>query len=217
MLYLARNLLSEKESADLRRRLILAPDWVDGKVSAHGSKIKRNLQLNSCDEKTLITNEIIEYIENDSLINSFTFPNKIFNILFTRTGEGMYYGPHVDTPYLPTGRRDLSFTIFLNKQDEYKGGELILYIPPETKKIKLDQGDIIIYPTKYLHEVKEVTDGERMVCVGWIESQIPKDDEREELYLIGNSITKIIEKYGNSSATQDLKLSFNRLYKRFLN
>ena len=213
---MARNLLTKEISTDLRKRLILSPDWVDGKVSTHGSKIKRNLQLNSCNEKTMITNEIIESIESDSLINSFTFPNKIFNILFTRTGEGMYYGPHVDTPYLPTGRRDLSFTIFLNSPDEYNGGELILYIPPETKKIKLNQGDIIIYPTKYLHEVKEVTDGERIVCVGWIESQIARDSEREELYLIGNSLKTIIEKYGKSSATIDLGLAYNRLYKRFL-
>ena len=45
----------------------------------------------------------------------------------------MFYGPHIDSPYLPTGRRDLSFTIFLNEKENYKGGELILYISPEKK------------------------------------------------------------------------------------
>ena len=128
----------------------------------------------------------------------------------------MYYGPHIDNPYISSGRRDLSFTIFLNKPDEYEGGELILYIPPETKKIKLNLGDIIIYPTKYLHEVKQVTNGERMVCVGWIESQISRDDEREDLYLIRSSLSQIIEKYGDSTATQNIRLSYNSLYKRFL-
>ena len=78
----------------------------------------------------------------------------------------MYYGLHIDTPYIAIWRRDFSFTIFLSKPDEYEGGELILYIPPETKKIKLNQWDIVIYPLKYLHEVKEVTRGERMVYVG---------------------------------------------------
>ena len=185
-------------------------------MSAKRSVVKRNLQLNNCDEKTSITKEVSEEIENDSFINSFTFPAKIFNVIFTRTGVGMYYGPHVDLPYLRTGRRDFSFTIFLNKPDEYEGGELILYIPPETKKIKLNQGDIIIYPTKYLHEVKEVTNGERMVCVGWIESQISRDDERENLYLLRSSISQVVEKYGHSTVTQNLNLSFNNLYKRFL-
>ncbi len=216
MLYFARNLLNKEQSDKLRKRLILSSNWADGKISAKGSLIKRNLQLKNCDEKIIIEKELIERIENNSLINSFTFPAKIFNILFTRTGVGMYYGPHVDLPYLPDGRRDLSFTIFLNRPDEYEGGELILYIPPETKKIKLNQGDIIIYPTKYLHEVKEVTNGERMVCVGWIESQISRDDEREDLYLLRSSISQIIEKHGYTTATQNLNLSFNNLYKRFL-
>tara|TARA_B100000579_G_scaffold409582_1_gene398749 strand:- start:227 stop:880 length:654 start_codon:yes stop_codon:yes gene_type:complete len=216
MLYFAGNLFNQEKSDKLRKRLILSNNWVDGKMSAKGSLIKRNLQLSNCDEKKSIQEEVIEAIKNNSLINNFTFSAKIFNLLFTRTGIGMYYGPHVDSPYTPSGRRDLSFTIFLNKPDEYEGGELILYIPPETKKIKLNQGDIIIYPTRYLHEVKEVTNGERMVCVGWIESQISRDDVREDLYLLQSSISQIIEKYGYSTTAQNLNLSFNNLHKRFL-
>tara|TARA_Y100001968_G_scaffold71736_1_gene62978 strand:- start:601 stop:1254 length:654 start_codon:yes stop_codon:yes gene_type:complete len=215
MNYLAIKLLNQERSHNLKKRLILSPEWIDGKVSARGSTIKKNLQLNHCEEKTKITNELIEDIKNNYLISSFSFPAKIFNVLFTRTGEGMYYGPHVDTPHIADGRRDLSFTIFLSKPDEYEGGELILYIPPERKKIKLNQGDIIIYPTKYLHEVKPVTNGERMVCVGWIESQIARDDEREDLYLMKTSLLQILEKHGNSSALQNLNISFNNLYKRF--
>ena len=216
MLYFAGNLFNQEKSEELRKRLILSNEWVDGKVSARGSEVKRNLQLNHCDEKTSITAEVIEKIENDSLINSFFFPAKIFNVLFTRTGIGMYYGPHVDLPYLPAGRRDLSFTIFLNNPNEYEGGELKLYITPETKKIKMNQGDIIIYPTKYLHEVTQVTKGERMVCVGWIESQIPRDDDRESMYLMKKGISELTNQLGITPATQYLNISFNSIYKRFL-
>ena len=214
MLYLASNLFNQESSDILRKRLILSDDWVDGTVSAKDSTIKRNLQLNHCEEKTKITKEIIEAIKNNLVINNFSFPDKIFNILFTRTGQGMYYGPHVDSPFISDCRRDLSFTIFLNKPEEYKGGELILYIPPEKKKVKLNQGDIIMYPTKYLHEVTKVTDGERMVCVGWIKSLIERDDERENLYIMKTAILEILEKHGNSSAIQNLNLIFNSLYKR---
>ena len=219
MLYFAGNLFNQEKSDELRKRLILSNDWVDGKASAKASLVKRNLQLNNCDEKTNITAEVIDKIENDSLIKSFFFPAKIFNVLFTRTGEGMYYGPHVDLPYLPTGRRDLSFTIFLNNPNEYEGGELKLYITPETKTIKMNQGDIIIYPTKYLHEVKQVTKGERMVCVGWIESQIPRDDDRESLSLMKRAISEITKELGNKNTPgiQNLNNSFNNIYKRFLN
>ena len=128
----------------------------------------------------------------------------------------MFYGSHLDFPFISSGRRDLSFTIFLNEPNEYEGGELTLYIPPEQKQIKMNIGEVIIYPTKYLHEVKEVTRGERMVCVGWIESQILRDDDRECLYLMKAGLSEIIEKHGLSSATQNLKISFNRLYKNFL-
>ena len=217
MLYFAGHLFNQEKSDQLRKRLILSNHWGDGKMSAKGSLVKRNLQLNNCDVKVSLTGEVIEEIENNSLINSFAFPAKIFNIIFTRIGVGMYYGPHLDAPYNRSGRRDLSFTIFLNNPNEYEGGELILYITPEKKKIKLNQGDIIIYPTKYLHEVTQVTKGERMVCVGWIESQIARDDDRESLSLMQTGISEITQQAGNNIAIQNLNVSFNKIYKRFLN
>ena len=216
MLYFAHRLLNEEKAADLSRRLMISNEWVDGTVSAKNSQVKRNLQLNLGETYTNFSKEIITIIDNDELVQSFSYPSKIFNILFTRTGKGMFYGPHLDSPYIETGRRDMSFTIFLNQKEDYKGGELILYIPPEQKKIKMNPGEMIIYPTKYLHEVKEVTEGERMVCVGWIESQIARDDEREDLYLFRSALSQIIDKYGSSTATQNLRISFNSLYKRFL-
>ena len=221
MLYLTHKLLEETKAKDLARRLMMSNDWVDGKAaSAKGSIVKKNLQLNcGTEQHSKLSTEIIKVIENDYRVENYSFPSKIFNILFTRTGAGMFYGPHTDSPYLPTGRRDLSFTIFLNEKQNYKGGELILYISPEKKQIKLNPGEMVIYPTKYLHEVKEVTEGERMVCVGWIESQIPRDDDRESLSLMRTGISEIINQLGNTPtpAIQNLNVSFNNIYKRFLN
>ena len=215
MLYLAHKLFNEETAKDLMKRLIMSTEWVDGRASATGSQIKRNIQLNLGETHSKFSKEIIQVMENDHIINNFSFPSKIFNILFTRTGEGMFYGPHIDFPCCSTGRRDLSFTIFLNQTSDYKGGELILYIPPEQKQIKMNPGEMIIYPTKYLHEVKKVTDGERMVCVGWIESQIAKDHERENLSLLKQGLSEIIQKHGHSSATQNIDMCLQNLYKTF--
>ena len=219
MLYFTYKLLEKEKANDLARRLMIANDWVDGKAaSTKGSQVKRNLQLNfGTEQYTNLSTEIIKLIESDNMINNYSFPSKIFNVLFTRTGAGMFYGPHIDSPYLPAGRRDLSFTIFLNEKQNYKGGELILYISPERKQIKLNPGEMIIYPTKYLHEVKEVTEGERLVCVGWIESQIPRDEDRESLSLMKTGILEISQQLGNTPAIQNLNISFNNLYKHFLN
>ena len=217
MLYYSLKILDEAKAKELSKRIMICNDWVDGKVSAVGSSVKRNLQLNVKGEQYLeLSKEIRNLLESNINVKNSIFPAKIFNILFTRTGPGMFYGPHNDTPYLPTGRRDLSFTLFLSEKKDYEGGELILYIPPERKQIKLNPGEMIVYPTKYLHEVKEVTQGERMVCVGWIESQIARDEDRESLHLMKTATMDLINQLGITQATQSLNISFNNIYKRFL-
>ena len=126
------------------------------------------------------------------------------NILFSRTSAGMYYGNHVDSAHMSQGRRDYLFTLSLNNPSDYLGGELILHTPPEQKSIKLEAGSIIIYPTKYLHEVREVTKGERLVCVGWIESFIKKDEEREMLGYVKNAMLQLA-----SSSNDNKKVLFH--------
>tara|TARA_B100001989_G_C24537567_1_gene465402 strand:- start:266 stop:916 length:651 start_codon:yes stop_codon:yes gene_type:complete len=216
MLYYSQKLLEHEYAKDLAKRLMATGDWVDGLVSAKGSGVKRNIQLGP-EQHSKFSSEVIKLLENNENIRYSVFPKKIHSLLFTRTGSGMFYGPHVDLPHVPQGRRDLSFTLFLSEKDSYKGGELILYIPPEKKVIKLNPGEMIMYPTKYLHEVKEVTEGERMVCVGWIESQIARDEDRESLHLMKSAINDLMKQVGITQATQSLNISFNNIYKRFLN
>ena len=217
MLYLAQSFLKESEYKNLKKELLMSTEWEDGVNTATGKtkKIKKNLQLTRGDTYKKYSENISKAIKNNSYIKNYAFPKNIFQILFSRTGVGMFYGPHVDLALTEGGRRDLSFTIFLNDKNEYKGGELILYIPPEKRQIKLNAGDIIIYPTKYLHEVKQVTEGERMVCVGWIESQIISDDDREIISSLKKSLYEI-ENNSNCSETTKLNLNtaINRIYKR---
>ena len=218
MLYFTHKLLNEDQINKLSQTILSTSDWVDGKISNRASKVKRNLQLDwQSEQYKKSSEEIRNTVFDDQIIKNAVFPAKIHNILFTRTGEGMYYGPHIDSPHITSGRRDLSFTIFLNEKNDYKGGELILYVPPEKKTIKLNPGEIIIYPTKYLHEVKEVTEGERMVCVGWIESLIPNNEDRENLHLFQSANNALRTKLENSPLMQSLDTSFNNIFKRLMN
>jgi predicted 2-oxoglutarate/Fe(II)-dependent dioxygenase YbiX len=41
---------------------------------------------------------------------------------------------------------------------------------------------MVLYPAGALHEVEPVTAGERLVCVGWIESFVPDPEARELLF-----------------------------------
>ena len=157
------------------------------------------------------------YTQKDPIIENAVFPGKVHSILFSRTGGGMFYGPHLDTPHVPSGRRDLSFTLFLNEKTDYKGGELILYIPPEKKTIKLNPGEMVMYPTKYFHEVTEVTEGERLVCVWWIESLIPNNEDRESLSIFKSAMSALQRQHGVSPAIQSLNVSYNSIFKRLMN
>ena len=220
MLYFAHKLLTEAVYKDLRKRLLISNNWIDGIHSTRGNLkgIKRNIELGIGDDYEELSRDLIEILKKDQLFQSYAFPAKIFSLLFTRTGKGMYYGPHLDAPYdYDQGRRDLSFTIFLNQPSEYKGGELILNITPEKKSIKLKAGEMIIYPTKYLHEVKEVIEGERMVCVGWIQSQIASNEERDSICIMKQGLNEIIETYGASASTTKIANGINNLYKSLIN
>ena len=220
MLYFAHKLLNEAKYKDLRKKLLISNDWTDGIHSTVGNRtdLKRNLELAFGDDYKDFSGEVIEILKKDQSFQSFAMPAKIFSLIFTRTGKGMYYRPHIDMPYIfNEGRRDLSFTIFLNPPNEYKGGELILNITPEKKSIKLQAGEMIVYPTRYLHEVKEVTEGERMVCVGWIQSQIESNEARESISLVKQGLNEIVKTHGVSQSTMKILNGISNLHKSFIN
>ena len=65
MLYFTYKLLEETKAKELARRLMMSNDWVDGKASAKGSIVKRNLQLNfGTEQYSKFSSEIINIIEN---------------------------------------------------------------------------------------------------------------------------------------------------------
>ena len=72
------------------------------------------------------TKFIINKLNGDQLIKSFSLTKKIHGTIFSKSKKGMYYGRHVDNTFMSSGRADLSFTVFLSDIDTYEGGELII-------------------------------------------------------------------------------------------
>ena len=186
MNYLTHQLLNAEEIGFIKKELEKENQgWEDGKNTAgtHASTEKYNLQLNrKSDLSNKLSFLVKQKILNDVLIKSFTLPKHIHGIMFTKSSKGMRYGRHIDNAYMSSGRADLSFTIFLSEKNQYEGGELLIENLTSENKFKLNKGEIIIYPSTYLHSVKEVLNGERIVCVGWIESYIKSIEEREYLF-----------------------------------
>ena len=215
MNYLTCPLLLDEEIKILKANLSIENnDWEDGKKTAGSlaSKVKNNLQLNrNSDISTKNAGFIVKKLLTNTLIKSFALPKKIHGIMFTKSSKGMKYGRHVDNAYMSTGRADLSFSIFLNKKNSYGGGELVVENINTENKFKLNEGEIIIYPSTYLHSVEEITNGERLVCVGWIESYVKSIEEREYLFDIDAGARGILAKYGRSDELDLIFKSYSNL------
>jgi PKHD-type hydroxylase len=117
---------------------------------------------------------------------NFAFPVAMAPPLITRYQPGMHYGAHTDVAYikLPGGtlRSDLSCTIFLNDPESYEGGALRIQLGDAEIEFKLPAGHAIIYPSDTLHQVDEVTSGERLVAITFIQSRVPDPFKRNLLY-----------------------------------
>ena len=195
-------------------------DWQDGKKTAgsHAARVKNNLQLKrECETSKSLSKFITNKILSNPLIKSFSLPKRIHGIMFTKSRKGMQYGRHIDNAFMSSGRADLSFTIFINEKDSYQGGELIVENLNSEKTFKLNSGEIIIYPSTYLHSVKEINFGERLVCVGWIESYIKSIEEREYLFDIDAGARSLLSKHGRSDELDLIFKSYSNLLRRLSN
>ena len=215
MNYLTCQILFENEfeiiTKDLNKE---SQAWEDGKKTAgsYASKVKNNIQLNRSSETSKkYSHLIIKKILSNPLIKSFALPKKIHGVMFTKSKENMGYGRHIDNPFMSSGRSDLSFTISLTNKSLYKGGELIIEELNNVKEFKLKAGEIVIYPSSHLHSVKEVNDGERLVCIGWIESYVKSIEEREYLFDLDAGARGLLAKNGRSDELDLIFKSYSNL------
>ena len=180
--------------------------WRDGRESAGAtaSAVKRN-------ERAELTGAIGRELHGDlqrallanPVLRAAARPRRWSGLTITRTSSGGHYGPHIDNAVMGAGdarlRSDLSFTWFLNDSEEYDGGELIVEAPGTSVSFKQGRGELVLYPSSSIHEVAPVTTGERIVCVGWIESMIADPARRELLFDLENTRTTLRQTHGAQS------------------
>lgn len=178
------------------RNKLSQAQWQDGRDTA-GSlarEVKSNQQLNDADPLAQsLGQEILSQLGRHPLFVSAALPHRIFPPKFNCYQGGGEYGLHVDGSimHLPDQqpmRTDLSATLFLTEPNEYEGGELMIETQYGAQSVKLNAGDMVLYPSTSLHQVLPVTQGARICSFFWIESMVRDAQAREMLFDLDQTV-----------------------------
>tara|TARA_R110000787_G_scaffold4726_17_gene17958 strand:+ start:2810 stop:3487 length:678 start_codon:yes stop_codon:yes gene_type:complete len=186
------NLLNPRDLSRVQKKAD-ALNWVDGARTAGGraKAVKRNLQadLRSAPGEALHT-FLMQAIMAHPVLKGAAQPRLFSRLMLSRTGVGGFYGRHVDNARVGAGdervRTDMSFTLFLSEPNTYDGGELVVETQGGVHSARPAAGDLVLYPSGDIHEVSPVTRGERLACIGWIESAVSDPQAREALFELEN-------------------------------
>ena len=182
-------------------------EWRDGRETAGAvaREVKRNLQaaMDSTAGRRL-ADELLPLIAENAVLKAAAQPRRFSPLISSKTEGGGHYGPHVDNALMGKGsqrlRTDLSFTLFLTPPEEYEGGELVVHTAGMTQEVKGEAGHLVLYPSGSIHEVRPVTRGTRIVCIGWIESMIADGARREMLFDLENLRSSLRRQLPSQSA-----------------
>lgn len=187
MIVIIPDLLTVEEQQKLLQLAATTP-FVDGKETAgfRAKLVKNNEQVaKDAAGKKQLQDIVVAALHRSKEFRRGAIPHRIRPPLISRYRPGMTYGAHVDDalmgPANSRERTDVSVTVFINDGTEYEGGELVIHSPYGPQEVKLPARYAVVYPSGTLHEVKEVTKGERMVAVTWVQSYVR--DERQRQFL----------------------------------
>jgi PKHD-type hydroxylase len=140
---------------------------------------------------------VLERLSANPTFVSAALPHRIYPPKFNRYRDGGSYGTHVDSALMVVPgtqermRCDLSATLFLSAADDYEGGELEIEGPFGAQAVKLEAGDLVLYPSSSLHRVTPVTGGVRLASFFWIQSLVADAEARTLLFDLDQSIRSL--------------------------
>ena len=218
MLLVIPDILSQTKLNEIQTILAQAT-FVDGRLSAggHAIRVKHNQELPPQAEQQQRLNQLVmNTLVQHPLFQQAALPHRIASPFYARYTQGQAYGDHIDDPVMgPTPaqryRSDISCTVFLNSPDDYDGGELLIRATFGEQTIKLPAGHAVIYPSSSLHQVSEVTRGERLVAVTWIQSLVRDAARRELLYELSQARDSLMQSQPDATVTNQVDHSYVNL------
>ena len=217
--------LAPDQVADIRALLMSAGDaWVDGRVTAgyQGAPMKFNEQIDEASDVAARCQAIVlATLERHPLFISAALPNLVYPPMFNRYRDGMTFGAHVDGAVRldpRSGRKlrtDVSATLFLSDPGDYDGGELEVSDTYGEHSVKLNAGDLLLYPATSLHRVTPVTRGERLASFFWVQSLVADDGQRTLLYDLDCAIQQLNRTDADETARRTLVGCYHNLLRQW--
>ena len=192
------------------RAIIEPAEWINGNATsgAQAALAKRNRQLPEDSAAAKRAGDIVlEALGRNSLFMASALPAKVWPPLFNRYAGGEQFAMHVDNAVrvrrggVERLRSDLSATLFLCDPNSYEGGELTVEDTYGAHAVKLEAGDLILYPAASLHHVTPVTRGERLASFFWVQSIIRDDSRRRVLFEMDVAIQRLVGELGQGHAS----------------
>ncbi|MPZ77441.1 MAG: Fe2+-dependent dioxygenase [Deltaproteobacteria bacterium] len=217
------NVLNSQQIARCRE-VMNHTGWIDGRVTAgyQSAVVKDNHQLpENSPEARELGDMIVGSLERNPLFITATLPLRVFPPLFNRYQGGESFGAHLDNsirqiPGTPLRvRTDISATLFLSAPEDYDGGELVIDDVYGAHAVKLNAGDMVVYPANSLHHVKPVTRGVRLASFFWVQSMVRDDGTRTLLFDLDMAINKVNQALPNHGAVVELTNCYHNLLRRF--
>ena len=199
------------------QQLLANGRYVDGRLSAgmEARLVKHNEELASDAAMMQQLNQIVMgSLVQHPLYQGAALPHRVAAPFYARYVPGMHYGDHIDDPVMGQGdryRTDLSFTVFLNGPGDYDGGELVIRTGFGDQRLKLPAGDAVMYPSGSLHQVAEVSRGERLVAVTWVQSLIRDPGQREVLFELYQAREALLRERPDSEETRRVSRAYINL------
>ena len=197
--------------------LVASGRFADGRKSAGmaAQRVKHNQELALDTARfTELNNLVMGSLVRHPVYRSAAMPLKTAAPYYARYTPGMSYGNHVDDPIMGQGelyRSDLSVTIFLSDTKDYDGGELCIQTAFGEQQVKLPAGDAVLYPSSSIHRVAEVTRGERLVAVSWIQSLVRSPDQRNLLHELNQARERLLQERPDAPETAQVNQSYINL------
>lgn len=201
------------------RALIQRSRFAHGSESAGGAaeQVKSNEQLQCTPEDGRMLGELVfQALSRSREFHRLALPLEISVPMINRYGLGMSYGPHFDRAFMmgASGRQirtDLSATLFISPPADYDGGELHIAEGGQDEFVKLDAGNLILYPSCMLHSVSTVTRGARHAIIFWVQSMIRDHEQRNLVAGLDQVLGSLAERMPGSTEVRDLSGTVNSL------